>query len=83
MIRLKTISKGYASFDWTFHLEFDNYLAKLDILLNSEKQVDALSALIHKDNAYSLGKKICIKLRKTYPNGNNLICAINLQLEQK
>ena len=46
-------------------LGFTN-LAKLDILLNGE-QVDALSALIHKDNAYSLGKKICIKLKELIP----------------
>ena len=64
--KLKTISKGYASFDY-FPLEFrQSNLAKLDILLNGE-QVDALSALIHKDNAYSLGKKICIKLKELIP----------------
>ena len=64
--KLKTISKGYASFDY-FPLEFrQSNLAKLDILLNGE-QVDALSALIHRDNAYSLGKKICIKLKELIP----------------
>ena len=64
--KLKTISKGYASFDY-FPLEFrQSNLAKLDILLNGE-QVDALSALIHKDNAYNLGKKICIKLKELIP----------------
>ena len=64
--KLKTISKGYASFDY-FPLEFrQSNLAKLDILLNGE-QVDALSALIHKDNAYSLGKKICVKLKELIP----------------
>ena len=64
--KLKTVSKGYASFDY-FPIGFKkSNLVKLDILLNGE-QVDALSALIHKDNAYHLGKKICEKLRKLIP----------------
>ena len=64
--KLKTISKGYASFDY-FPLNFRrSNLAKLDILLNGD-QVDALSALIHKDNAYKLGKKICLKLKELIP----------------
>jgi len=64
--RLKTISKGYASFDY-HPLEYrESDLVKLDIMLNSEP-VDALSALIHKDNAYSFGKKICEKLRQLIP----------------
>jgi GTP-binding protein LepA len=64
--KLKTISKGYASFDY-FPLEYrQSNLAKLDILLNGD-QVDALSALIHRDNAYTLGKKICLKLRELIP----------------
>ena len=64
--KLKTISRGYASFDY-FPLEFrQSNLAKLDILLNGD-QVDALSALIHRDNAYSLGKKICLKLKELIP----------------
>ncbi len=64
--RLKTISKGYASFDYhpTEYRESD--LIKLDILLNAE-QVDALSALVHRSNAYTLGKKICLKLKELIP----------------
>ena len=61
--RLKTISKGYASFDY-HPLEYrQSNLVKLDILLNGE-QVDALSALIHKDRAFEFGKKICEKLKE-------------------
>jgi len=64
--RLKTISKGYASFDYQ-PLEYrESSLVKLDILLNSEP-VDALSALIHKNNAYEFGKKICEKLKELIP----------------
>ena len=64
--KLKTISRGYASFDY-FPLEFrQSNLAKLDILLNGD-QVDALSALIHRDNAYTLGKRICLKLKELIP----------------
>jgi GTP-binding protein LepA len=64
--RLKTISKGYASFDY-FPLGYkQSDLVKLDILLNGE-QVDALSALIHKDHAFDLGKRICVKLRELIP----------------
>jgi GTP-binding protein LepA len=64
--RLKTISRGYASFDY-FPLGYkQSDLVKLDILLNGD-QVDALSALIHKDHAFDLGKRICIKLRELIP----------------
>lgn len=64
--KLKTISKGYASFDY-FPIGYkESKLVKLDILLNGE-QVDALSALIHRDNAFELGKKICSKLRELIP----------------
>jgi len=64
--KLKSISRGYASFDY-FPLEYRQAnLSKLDILLNGD-QVDALSALIHRDNAYSLGKKICMKLKELIP----------------
>ena len=64
--KLKSISRGYASFDY-FPLEYRrSNLAKLDILLNGD-QVDALSALIHRDNAYTLGKKICMKLKELIP----------------
>jgi GTP-binding protein LepA len=64
--RLKTVSKGYASFDYhPIGFQRSN-LVKLDILLNGES-IDALSALIHKDNAFTLGKKICAKLKELIP----------------
>ncbi len=64
--KLKTISKGYASFDYS-PLEYrESQLVKLDILLNSEP-IDALSALIHRDNAHDFGKKICEKLKELIP----------------
>jgi GTP-binding protein LepA len=64
--RLKSISKGYASFDYHPSGMRQSDLVKLDILLNSE-QVDALSALIHRTNAYDFGKKICEKLKELIP----------------
>jgi GTP-binding protein LepA len=64
--RLKSISKGYASFDYQPCGMKPSNLVKLDILLNSE-QVDALSALIHRDNAHEFGKKICEKLKELIP----------------
>jgi GTP-binding protein LepA len=64
--RLKSISKGYASFDY-HPLDFRaSKLVKVDILINAEP-VDALSALIHVDNAYHIGKKMCEKLRELIP----------------
>ncbi len=64
--KLKSISKGYASFDY-HQLDYrPAKLVKLDILLNGE-QVDALSTLIHQDNAYAFGRKICEKLRELIP----------------
>jgi GTP-binding protein LepA len=64
--KLKTISKGYASFDYS-PLEYrESQLVKLDILLNAEP-VDALSALIHRDHAHDFGKKICEKLKELIP----------------
>ncbi|GAB4374428.1 MAG: translation elongation factor 4 [Salibacteraceae bacterium] len=64
--RLKSISKGYASFDYHPIGYRESNLVKMDILLNGD-QVDALSALIHRDNAYELGKKICLKLKELIP----------------
>ncbi len=64
--RLKTISRGYASFDYHPIGYRESNLVKLDILLNGD-HVDALSALIHRENAYDFGKKICEKLRKLIP----------------
>ncbi|MFM7764548.1 MAG: translation elongation factor 4 [Sphingomonadales bacterium] len=64
--RLKTISRGYASFDYQPLGYRESKLVKMDILLNG-KQVDALSAIIHRDNAHDLGKKICKKLKDLIP----------------
>ena len=64
--RLKSISKGYASFDYHPTEYRQSNLIKLDLMLNGDP-IDALSALIHKDNAFSLGKKICIKLKELIP----------------
>jgi GTP-binding protein LepA len=64
--RLKTISRGYASFDYSPIGMKESSLVKVDILINGDN-VDALSALIHKDNAYTIGKKICEKLRQLIP----------------
>ncbi|MBT6567627.1 MAG: elongation factor 4 [Flavobacteriales bacterium] len=64
--RLKTVSKGYASFDYSPIGMRSSKLVKVDILLNGN-QVDALSALIHADNAYNIGKKMCEKLRALIP----------------
>ncbi len=64
--RLKTISKGYASFDYHQIGYRQSDLVRLDILLNAEP-VDALSSLIHRSNSYNFGKKICEKLRELIP----------------
>ncbi len=64
--KLKSISKGYASFDYQPFEYRASELIKLDILLNGE-HVDALSSLIHKDNAEFLGRKICVKLKELIP----------------
>ena len=64
--RLKTVSKGYASFDYSPIGMRTSKLVKVDILLNAQS-VDALSALIHADNAYTIGKKICEKLKELIP----------------
>ncbi len=64
--RLKSISKGYASFDYSPAGMKISKLVKIDILLNGNP-VDALSALVHSDNAYNIGKKICEKLKELIP----------------
>ncbi len=64
--RLKSISRGYASFDYSPIGMRASKLVRLDILINGES-VDALSALVHFDNAYTIGKKMCEKLRSLIP----------------
>jgi len=64
--KLKSISKGYASFDYHVTGYVPAKLVKLDILLNGES-VDALSTLTHQDNAYDLGRRICVKLKDLIP----------------
>ncbi len=64
--KLKTISKGYASFDYHVTDFRPAKLVRLDILLNGEP-ADALSTLIHEDNAYDFGRKICVKLKELIP----------------
>jgi GTP-binding protein LepA len=64
--RLKTVSRGYASFDYHPIGYKESDLIKMDLLLNAE-QVDALSALVHRNNAFDLGKRICLKLKELIP----------------
>jgi GTP-binding protein LepA len=64
--RLKSVSRGYASFDYHPIGYRESDLIKLDLMLNAE-QVDALSALVHRSNAFDLGKRICIKLKELIP----------------
>jgi GTP-binding protein LepA len=70
--KLKTVSRGYASFDYQPSEYRESQLVKLDIMLNGD-QVDALSALIHRDNAYDLGKRICLKLKELIPRQQFMI----------
>ncbi|MCH2196915.1 translation elongation factor 4 [Kordia sp.] len=64
--RLKTVSKGYASFDYSPIGMRKSKLVRVDILLNAQS-VDARSAIIHFDNAYTIGKKMCEKLKELIP----------------
>ncbi|MEJ6583861.1 MAG: translation elongation factor 4 [Crocinitomicaceae bacterium] len=64
--RLKSVSRGYASFDYHPIGYKTSDLIKMDLMLNGE-QIDALSALVHRGNAYDLGKRICIKLKELIP----------------
>ncbi len=64
--RLKSVSRGYASFDYHPIGYKPSDLIRMDMLLNGE-QLDALSALVHRSNAYELGKKICVKLKELIP----------------
>jgi len=64
--RLKTISRGYASFDYHPIGYRASHLVKVDIMLNGDP-IDALSALIHKDKAYDIGRRLCEKLKELIP----------------
>ncbi|KGL47818.1 translation elongation factor 4 [Porphyromonas cangingivalis] len=64
--KLKSVSKGYASFDYTIHDFRESKLVKLDILLNGEP-VDALSTLTHIDNSVTFGRRMCEKLKELIP----------------
>ncbi|MEW6721146.1 MAG: translation elongation factor 4 [Thermodesulfobacteriota bacterium] len=64
--QLKTASRGYASMDYEFHRFMESDLVKLDILINNDP-VDALSLIVHRENAYPKGREVCERLRKLIP----------------
>ena len=67
--KLKSISKGYASFDYQSDGYKSTSLVKLDIMLNGD-QVDALSSLLHKKHAFAIGKKYVLNLKNLFQNNN-------------
>ncbi len=64
--RLKSVTKGYASFDYEYKTHRASKLVKLDILINGDP-VDALSAIVHRDNSYHWGRALCAKLKELIP----------------